>query len=73
MGTIGIKADSGTAVFYAKDSYYIWNEEPFDHEVVEPPPDIEVAGTTEVPPTDRRSAKQSFRSRICHYLTAPFG
>ena len=42
----------GVAYYYADDTYYSWNGDHNQYEVVEPPAGIESAGTTEAPTSD---------------------
>jgi hypothetical protein len=43
----------GVPYYYANDTYYQWDGDRSEYEVVAPPDDIETAGTTQPPASDR--------------------
>jgi len=65
----------GVPYYYSNDTYYTWNGQQDEYEVVDPPPGIDSAGATEAPASDQifvyprngQSADQQARDRYeCH-------
>ena len=70
---------AGVPYYYANDTYYAWNDPMGEYEVVQPPPDIESAGTTQPPfgdtlyvyPKNGQSNEQQAKDRFeCHQSAA---
>jgi hypothetical protein len=66
----------GIPYYYANDTYYIWNSDHGQYEVVDPPSGIETGGTTHIPPSDTlfiypkngQSSEQQASDRYeCHH------
>lgn len=70
---------AGVPYYYANDTYYTWNGQQDEYQVVDPPPGIDSGATTDAPPSDQifvyprngQSADQQARDRYeCHRSAA---
>jgi hypothetical protein len=69
---------AGVPYYYANDTYYLWDSDRLEYEVVAPPPGIESAGTTQAPSSDTQfiypkngqSPEQQARDRYDCYHSA---
>jgi hypothetical protein len=65
----------GVPYYYANDTYYVWDDDHHEYQVVTPPDGIETSGTTQAPASDQlfiypkngQSSEQQAQDRYeCH-------